>query len=256
MFVLPCAIVALLSFYLSFLCFGQLVRTRSWPTLKGLDHPIVTSMLACFYDFILVLAFLVLGFATFYALSWYMDVRLHLTPMRPCLDKPFRMHRHDAGCFVHTFPSFRSVQWYACHACLCHSLAFYASIHDCLHVYAWVLLASVSFILQHNEAMNIGSKPTFVPSGQHLLFVSLFISLPTCWLAILALSHAMLAISILLVCFASFCFYLRIFLPFLVCWFSRLCLCMYTHEARMYGARAWSPRCEQKGNGCKLVNMS
>ena len=86
MFVLPCAIVALLSFYLSFLCFGQLVRTRSWPTLKGLDHPIVTSMLACFYDFILVLAFLVLGFATLDALNGFVVMWLRPTPMRPCLD--------------------------------------------------------------------------------------------------------------------------------------------------------------------------
>ena len=31
MFVMPCAIVALLSLYLSFLCFGLLVRTRSRP---------------------------------------------------------------------------------------------------------------------------------------------------------------------------------------------------------------------------------
>ena len=36
MFVMPCAIVALLSFYLSFLCFGLMVRTRSRP--YGLCH--------------------------------------------------------------------------------------------------------------------------------------------------------------------------------------------------------------------------
>ena len=50
------------------------------------------------------------------------------------------MHHHDAGCFVHTFPLFRSMQWYACHSHLCHPLASYASLHTCLHVHAWVLL--------------------------------------------------------------------------------------------------------------------
>ena len=35
-----------------------------------------------------------------------------------------------------------------------------------------------------------------------------------------------------------------------------LCLCMYTHGARTHGARARSPRCKQKGRGCKLANMS
>ena len=53
---MPCAIVALLLLYLSFLCFGLLVRTMvfiivhtPWPISKGLDHPFCMSMLACFY---------------------------------------------------------------------------------------------------------------------------------------------------------------------------------------------------------------
>ena len=102
------------------------------------------------------------------------------------------MHHHDADCFMHTFLLCYSVQWYAYHAYLCHSLAFYASIHACLHVHAWVLLASVSSMLQHNEAMDIRSKPTFVPRGQHLLFAFfaclssfLFACLPICFLAFL-----------------------------------------------------------------------
>ena len=100
---------------------------------------------------------------------------------------------------------FRSMQWYACHACLCHSLAFYASLHDCLHVYAWVLLASVSSILQHNDAMNIGSKPTFVSRGHHLLFVSLLFA----FLAYLfAISFGCLPISLFLC------------LPYLSCLFA------------------------------------
>ena len=64
-----------------------------------------------------------------------------------------------------------------------------------------------------------------------------------CWLAFFLLSHFMLAISILLVCFV----YLRFFLPLLFCWFSCLCLCVYTYGARTHGAWAWSPRRKWKG---------
>ena len=46
------------------------------------------------------------------------------------------MHYHDAGIFMHTFLPFRSVRWYTCHTCLCHPLAFYASLHACSHVHA------------------------------------------------------------------------------------------------------------------------
>ena len=55
------------------------------PTSKGLDHPIFMSMLACFYAIMLVLASLVLGFATLGTLSGLVVVWLHSTPMRPCL---------------------------------------------------------------------------------------------------------------------------------------------------------------------------
>ena len=51
------------------------------------------------------------------------------------------MHRHDAGCFVHTFPLFRSMRWYAYHACLCHSLALYASLHAYMSMHESCLLA-------------------------------------------------------------------------------------------------------------------
>ena len=45
------------------------------------------------------------------------------------------MHRHNAGCFVHTFPLFRSVRWYACHARLCHlfSMHLYTLVYMSMH---------------------------------------------------------------------------------------------------------------------------
>ena len=97
MFVMPCAIVALLSLYLSFLCFGLLVRTRY--RLCGLGHcpytkahvkgfgssylHVYACLLLCF---MLVLASLVVDFATLDTLSGFVVVWLHSTPMRPCLD--------------------------------------------------------------------------------------------------------------------------------------------------------------------------
>ena len=92
---MPCAIVALLSLCLYLLCFGLMVGTWSWPyglssfvdpTSKGLDHPyfhVYACLLLCF---MLVLAFLVQGFATLDSLRGFVVVWLHLTPMRPCLD--------------------------------------------------------------------------------------------------------------------------------------------------------------------------
>ena len=97
MFVMPCAIVALLLFCLSFLCFGLLVRTRSrryglchcpytLAHIKGFGSPylhVYTCLLLCF---MIVLASLVLGFAMLDALNGFVFMWLHLTLMRPCLD--------------------------------------------------------------------------------------------------------------------------------------------------------------------------
>ena len=142
---------------------------------------------------------------------------------------------------------FRSVRWYAYHACLCHSLAFCAFLHVCLHVHAWVLLASVSSMLQYNGAMDIRSKPTFIPHGHDLLFISLPVSLFACLLALmlyLPCLSTLSALCLFIMLFASF--------PSMACLLvSCLCLYMYTH-----GVRAWSPRHKQKGWGCEHEDMS
>ena len=133
------------------------------PYQKGLDHfylHVYACLLLCFT---LVLASLVIGFAMFGAFCGLDLVWLHPTPMRPCLDVTIWEASPDAG-LLRAYPFFfHSAQCYAYHACLCHSLAFYASLHACLHVHAWVLLANVSSILQHNKVLDIRSKPTFVP---------------------------------------------------------------------------------------------
>ena len=139
-----------------------IIRTP-WPISKGLDHSICMSMFACFYASSSMLASLVLAFATLDALSGFVFVWLHLTPMRPCLDLTIWEASSDAELLRAYASLFRPMQCYVYHTCLRHQLAFYASLFACLQVYAWVLLASVSSILQHEEAMDIRSKPTLVP---------------------------------------------------------------------------------------------
>ena len=139
---------------------------------------------------------------------------------------------------------------------------FMCILHTSLHVYAWVLLVSVSSILQHNQAMDIQSKPTFVPHKHHLLFAILLVYplLVVCYLACLSFcSH--------LVCYAYHCYLACSFCAFLLLSMhlsssiarllaSCLILCMYTHGARIHGARSRSSRRKQKGRGCKLANIS
>ena len=155
--------------------------------------------------------------------------------------------------------------WYACHACLCHSLALYASLHACLHVHARVLLSSVSSMLQHDEVMDIRSKPTFVPCKRHLLFTILLVylllvCLLSCLFAFsLVCSHpCFYACHVYHICllYASFICSLHLFLSIACLLVSWLCLCMYTHGARTLEARAQSPRCKWKGHRCKHADIS
>ena len=112
------------------------------------------------------------------------------------------------------FP-FHFMRCYAYHVYSRHPLAFYASLHTCSHVHALVLLASASSMLQHNEVMDIRSKPTFVPRGHHFLFAFLLVFL-ACLLAFLFLCLPCLSWLLL---YASFICSLHIFLSLLVCWF-------------------------------------
>ena len=94
--VMPCAIVALLFLYLSFLCFGPLVGSNldpvifvtihtPRPTSKVLDHPylhVYACLLLCYTS---VLASWVLGFVMLGTLRGLDLVRLYPMPIRPCL---------------------------------------------------------------------------------------------------------------------------------------------------------------------------
>ena len=95
MFVMPCAIVVLLSLCFSFLCFGLMVRTRSRPYglchrpytsahIKGFGSPYLHVYACLLLCFMLLLASLDLGFAMFDALSRFVVVWLYPSPTRPC----------------------------------------------------------------------------------------------------------------------------------------------------------------------------
>ena len=221
----------------------------------------------------LVLASVVLGFATLDALSGFMVLWLYLTPLRPCLDVTMweALPWYRLLCaYLSPFPLSTTL----CLPCLfVHPLAFYASLHACLHVHAWILLASVLSMLQHNEVMDIRSKPTFVPYGHHLLFAFLLICLLSYLLACLFAFLLSCLLFYLMACHVSchmlclpclpyFLLYassscsLHLFLSIACLLVSYLCLCMYTHGARTHKARAWSPKRKRKGRGCEYVDIS
>ena len=196
-----------------------------WPTSKGLDHSYLHVYVCLLLCFMSVLAFLVLGFATFDTFSGFVVVWLHSTSMRPCLGVTTWDASLDAG-LLHACPSlFRSVRRYVYHVCLCHPLAFFASLHPCLHAHALVLLAGVSSMLQHNEVMDIRSKPTFVPHGHHLLFTFPLVCFLSCFFTY-HVYHAYLL-------YASFICSLHLVLPLLVyCFFVFAFAC--THKEQGY----------------------
>ena len=74
------------------------------PTSKGLDHSYLHVYACLFLCFMLVLAFLVIGFAMLNALRGLDIVWLHPTPTRPCLDVTIWEASPDAGLF-RTYPS-------------------------------------------------------------------------------------------------------------------------------------------------------
>ena len=255
MFVMPCAIVALLSLCLSFLCFGLMVRTWFRPYglchclytkthIKGFRSPYLHVYACLLLCFILMLAILVLGFATLDALNGFMAVWLQLTPARPFLDVIIWEASPNSRLLC-SYPSYFLSTWcYAYHACLCHLLAFYASLHTCLHVH---------------PRFNTMKLWTFYPN-LHLSPVDTTFCLPFCLFAfsLVCLLSCFFACHVChaYLLYASFTCLTHLFLSIACLLVSCSCLCMYTHEARTHGARAQSPRRKQKGRGCMHVNIS
>ena len=108
-------------------------------------------------------------------------------------------------------------------------------------------------MLQHNEVMDIRSKPTFVPHKHYILFAFFLVCLLSYLLAFLFL--CLLCLS----CLSSLCLFHMLFasFPSIACLLvSYLHLCMYTHGARMHGARARSPKRKQKRQRHKHLDIS
>ena len=85
------------------------------------------------------------------------------------------------------------------------------------------------------------------------LFALLLDCLLVCLLAFLFLCFPCLS------CLSALCLFHMLFasFPSSACLLvSCLCLCMYRQGARTHRARARSPRCKQKGRGCKHVDIS
>ena len=219
-----------------------------WPISKGLDHPYLHVCACLLLCFMLVLASLVLGFATFDALGGYVVVWLRPTPRRPCLDETTWEASLDVE-LLHVHPSlFRSVRWYACHACFRHSLAFYTSLHTCLHVHAWVLLARVSSMLQHKKAMEIWSKPTFVSNGHHPCLVAILL----CFFFCLHLDFYVCHVYHVYLLYASLLCSLHLFLTWLICWFLVFAFaCTHTKQGRLELGHGL-PRASKRGKDVSM----
>ena len=167
---------------------------------------VYACLLLCFMS---MFASLVLGFAMLSALRGLNLVWLHPTPVWLCLGvTTCEMHLFDAGLlYAYRFstPCDNMLALLAC--AFVGFLCFYASLHACLHVHAWVLLTCVMkpssyylvrvhtclwymgprvpsgtlldgtrvlSILQHNGTMHTRSKPTFFLLGHNLLFDNMF----------------------------------------------------------------------------------
>ena len=198
-----------------------MVRTRSRPYglchcpytnayIKGFRTPYLHVYACLLQCFMLVLASLVLGFAMFGAFRGLDLVWLHLTLIRPCLGVTIWEASPDSRLFC-AYPSiFHSAQCYACCACLCHSLAFYASLHAYLHVLVESCLLVCHPCFNTMKLWTFDSNLHFPLLTPHFV-AFLLVYLLSCFFACYVY-HAYLL-------YASFICSLHLFLPLLVCYF-------------------------------------
>ena len=124
----------------------------SWSSSVNLAHikGFGSSLFACLYClllcFMLVLAFLVLGFAMFDAFCGLDLVWLRPMPMRSCLDITTQDVSPDAR-LLHAYLSLFLLCAMICLPCLFVPPVGFLCFFTHLHVHAWVLLASVSSML-------------------------------------------------------------------------------------------------------------
>ena len=143
-------------------------------------------MFACLLlCFISMLASLDLGFAICALCPpWVCAWVVRSVPSRVCLDvTTYEIHLCGVGVLtLHLSLPCAMLIRLPCLLCTTR-LAFFASLHTCLHVHAWVCVSS---ILQSNEAMDTRSKTTFVLLGHLFLFDDMLVCL-LCMLSMLCL---------------------------------------------------------------------
>ena len=231
MFVMPCAIVDLLSLFLSLLCFGLLVRTRSKPYglhhcpytlahIKGFGSPIFHVYACLLLCFMLVLASLVL--ASLVAHEGLFGCNhlggIAMMPISSCIPFPFSTICDDM----------LTMLVYTTHRLYLHlyMLAYMSTHESCLLVCCPCFNTMKSWTFDPNLHLSLVGA-TFLCV---LLLVCLFVCLLEFLLCLPCLS-----------CLSTLCLFHTFFAPFLsiACLMvSCLCLCMYTYGVRMLGVRA------------------
>ena len=209
----------------------------------------------------LVLAYLVLGFATLNTLSGFVGVWLHLMPMRPCLDVTIR----DASLWCRLLHAYLS--HFSLHVMILLTMLVYATSLLFMHLYtlvymfmyeSWLLVCRIYFNTMMlwtpdpNLHLSLMDTPFCLLSClfTFCLFVCFLACLPPHLFARILVS--MFAMSITTICFMPFPTLSALF-SFIACLLvSCLCLCMYTHGVRTHGARARFPRRKQKGMGASM----
>ena len=243
-----------------------IIHTPS-PISKGLDHPVLLVYACLLLCFMLVLAFLVLGFATFYTLSGFVVVWLHPMPMRPCSDVTTwgciaMMSGASCTPFPFSAPCDDMLTMLVCATC-------WLSLH--LYTLAYMSMHE-SCVLMCRPCFNMMKLWTFHPN-LHLSLTDTTFGLPSCFVCLFVcclpafsfvcesfLSYlpplAMLAMSIIFIYLCPF--HMRsVSFPSIACLLVFcLCLCMYACGARTHGARAQSPRRKQKGRGCEHADQA
>ena len=150
------------------------------------------------------------------------------------------MHLHDAGC---------SVQFYACHSCLCHpwlSMHFYTlvymSMHEsCLLVCRPYFNAMKLWTSDPNQNLSL-TDTTFCLFSR--LFAFSFVCLLSCFFAC-HVYHAYLL-------YASFICSLHLFLQLLICWFLVFAFtCTHMERGRME-LRHSLPSASKKGEDASM----
>ena len=216
-----------------------------WPTSKGLDHSYLHVYAWLLLCFMLMLASLVLGFAMLDALRGFVVVWLHPTPMRSCSDVTIWEASPDVG-LLRAYPSvFRSMlvcatSWLSMHL---YTLAYMSMHESCLLVCRPYFSTIKLWTSDPNLHLSLVDTTLLFDCSLVCLFACLLATLLVCLIAYL-LASFFLCLPYL-PCLSASCLYHVLFasFPSITCLLvSCLCLYMYTHRARMRGARAQSPR--------------